>query len=98
MTKVDIDAVLAATLEDRRLSRGERHAIKELILDWNPRPERLAFYRHRAFALAKEAMDGHENIQIVEWLEDVVKAFQELEGKREVRRCVHIHRWWSLRT
>lgn len=67
----EIDGILAATLEDERVSRGEKHALRELLLDGALNDEQLAFVRHRAFALAKERLSkGH---QVLEWLEDVVK-------------------------
>ena len=74
MDPKEIDHVLSTTLEDRRLSRGESHAIKALIRDERPDDQRLAFYRHRAFELAKAKLIGRDDILVVEWLEDVVKA------------------------
>lgn len=67
----EIDGILAATLEDERVSRGEKHALKELLLDGALDDEQLAFVRHRAFALAKERVGKGQ--QVLEWLEDVVK-------------------------
>lgn len=67
----EIDGILAATLEDERVSRGEKHALKELLLDGALNDEQLAFVRHRAFALAKERVGRGQ--QVLEWLEDVVK-------------------------
>ena len=81
MDHKEIDGVLAATLDDHRLSRGERHALKELIDDANPSPQRLAFYRHRAFALAHEAMSGRDNQQVLQWLENVVKVLHPVDDK-----------------
>ena len=74
MDNKEFDGVLEATLEDRRLSRGERHALRELVAEANPTSQRLAFFRHRAFAIAKETMSGRENQLVLEWLEDVIKA------------------------
>jgi len=69
----EVDGVLAATLEDHRLSRGEKHAIEELLSADDITPERLAFIRHRAFALAREQMPTHVARQVLEWLEGVNK-------------------------
>ncbi len=77
MDSKEIDGILASTLEDQRLSRGERHALRELLVDDQPDSQRLAFYRHRAFALAKEAISGRENHMVLEWLEEVVKALHQ---------------------
>ncbi|MEC7518847.1 MAG: phospholipase D-like domain-containing protein [Myxococcota bacterium] len=79
MKPEEIDGILAATLEDERVSRGERHALKELILDEGLTDEQLAFVRHRAFALAKERLTSGR--QVLEWLEDVVKILTPREEK-----------------
>ncbi|MEM1413552.1 MAG: phospholipase D-like domain-containing protein [Myxococcota bacterium] len=76
MDRDAIDGALAATLEDRRLSRGERHALRELFVELSPSQEQLDFVRHRAFALARDAIEGKGNREVLEWLEDVVKAIQ----------------------
>jgi len=69
----EVDGILAATLEDHRLSRGEKHAIEELLSADDVTPERLAYIRHRAFALAREQMPTHVAAQVLEWLEGVNK-------------------------
>jgi len=68
-----IDDMLAATLEDHRLSRGERHALSEVLREQGLDTEGFAFWRHRAFALAREEVSGHEDRKVMEWLEGVVK-------------------------
>lgn len=85
----EVDGVLAATLEDDRLSRGEKHALKELLRSDDIRAEELAFVRHRAFALAKEKLPTHESRQVLEWLEDVVKVLQPKVTTRESQAEVH---------
>ena len=72
----EMDGVLAATLEDNRLSRGEKHALRELLADADIGPENLAYLQHRAFALAKEKMPGEDARQVLDWLEGVVKALR----------------------
>jgi len=72
----EVDRILHATLADRKLSRTERRALKEILEELDPDPNQLAFLRHRAFAVGREAIknaaDGRE---VVEWLEDIVKLF-----------------------
>ena len=70
----EVDGILAATLEDDRLSRGEKHAIAELLSSDEIPSDELAFFRHRAFALAKEKLPTHQSRQVLDWLEGVVKA------------------------
>ncbi len=73
MKPQEVDGVLAATLEDHRLSRGEKHALEELLASDEIRPEDLAFCRHRAFALAREKMPNELSRQVLDWLEAVNK-------------------------
>jgi cardiolipin hydrolase len=67
----ELDRLLRETMSDHRLTRSERRSIKTQI---GPDAD-LAFARHRAFALAREAMqDPDARGWVVEWLEDAVKA------------------------
>ena len=61
-----IDRLLAPTLADRRLSRGERQALAPSLATLGP--EAVA----RAFALAKETLSTPDDRAAVEWLEEVV--------------------------
>ena len=65
--------MLKETLEDHRLTRGERTALRAVFDGANADPQRQAFMRHRAFALAREAVQGYEDQRVLEWVEDVVK-------------------------
>lgn len=73
MDKRAIDEMLAATLEDHKLSRGERHALKEVVQEQGLDHEGYAFWRNRAFSVAREMLAGEENFAILAWLEDVVR-------------------------
>ncbi len=71
------ESILRQTLDDRRLSRAERRAVREVIADWVPSDDTLAHCRSQAFDLARaalaEAPTTIERGKIVDWLEDVVK-------------------------
>ena len=73
MTEPDFDKVLLTTLEDRRLSDGERRLLRQLLQESEQDEQRLAFYRHRAFELAKAQLLSPDAIRILDWLEDVLK-------------------------
>lgn len=81
----EVDGVLAATLEDEHLSRGEKSAIRQLLESDDIRTEQLAFIRHRAFALARERMANESSRRVIDWLEGVVKLLQPPEPKATVR-------------
>lgn len=69
----DIDPLLAKTLSDRRLSGSERQALRQVLDDLQADAPALAFFRHRAFELARaETTDP----QVLDWLEDVLKLLQ----------------------
>lgn len=76
MDRDEIDRVLGQTLEDRFLSRGEKRALREVLRDLGVDERDTAFWRHRAFALAREQLVDARHKQIVEWLEDVVKVLE----------------------
>ena len=68
---MDIDDILHKTLDDQRLSRGERKAVKALLADVDATTRNL--FRHRAFELARAEL-GAEASPVLEWLEDVIAA------------------------
>jgi phosphatidylserine/phosphatidylglycerophosphate/cardiolipin synthase-like enzyme len=76
MKPQQIRDMLAATLEDRRLSRGERSAVKRILEDLKPGDGQLANYRSIAFDLAREAVDATNASMVLGWLEEVMKALQ----------------------
>ena len=57
ISKEEIEAVLRESLEDRRLSREERHDLKALLGDAPLGDEERAFLRNRVFAVANEVAD-----------------------------------------
>jgi phosphatidylserine/phosphatidylglycerophosphate/cardiolipin synthase-like enzyme len=75
MNDAEMDAVLAETLEDRRLSRSERKALRKLVRDQGLSNRDLERFRRRAFAAADQAAKGGRPTgDILEWLEDTLRA------------------------
>ena len=66
------DDILARTLDDLRLSRGEKTALRQVLADDLPSAEELAFCRNRAFAHAKTVIAEGQARETLDWLEDVV--------------------------
>lgn len=75
-----VDAMLLATLEDHKLSRGEKHALSEVVADQRLDHDGLAFWRHRAFDLARQELETEDDKQVIDWLEGVVKLLGADEG------------------
>ena len=74
MSPPDFDAVLLATLADRRLSGGERAALLAVLADSNPDDNRRAALRHRVFELASQELITEDGRMVLGWVEDVIKA------------------------
>jgi phosphatidylserine/phosphatidylglycerophosphate/cardiolipin synthase-like enzyme len=70
---MDIDEILQQTLEDRRLSRGESQALREVLKEHAGDRRKIADVRTRAFRLARKRIRGKENDEVVDWLEEVVR-------------------------
>ena len=68
-----IDDVLARTLDDVRLSRGERKRIEAHFDQIAADPDDLALWRSRAFALARSAMAEGSAAEVLDWLEGIEK-------------------------
>jgi phosphatidylserine/phosphatidylglycerophosphate/cardiolipin synthase-like enzyme len=83
MDRQVIDDMLAATLDDYVLSRGEKHALSEVVRDQGLDQEGYAFWRHRAFALAREKVSGPRRVQVLDWLEGVVKLLHPIGAGSE---------------
>jgi len=77
MKPQQIRDMLAQTLEDRRLSRGERSALNQVFEQLEPNQRELANYRSMAFDLARDAIDATNGPRVIEWLEDAVKLLHQ---------------------
>lgn len=76
MADESIDAWLASTLEDRRLSRGERQTLRAVVADAKSPLEREAI-RSKAFAVARAALANPTDSAVFDWLEEVIKATKD---------------------
>jgi cardiolipin hydrolase len=79
MQKEQIDDLLKSTLDDFRVSRGEKRILEGIVREHGDSEQQLGFLRHRAFAVARESIVGSEGIPAMEWLEDAIKVFQSRE-------------------
>jgi mitochondrial cardiolipin hydrolase len=62
--------ILARTLDDGRISRSEKKALRQVVADLSA--EDLAAFRRAAFDLARDAAPDAGAGRLIEWLEDVV--------------------------
>jgi phosphatidylserine/phosphatidylglycerophosphate/cardiolipin synthase-like enzyme len=74
------DKMLAQTLEDNRLSKTERQALKERLRDAALDDRVRAVLRSRVFEIARQKLDDVRTIPIVDWLEEVSKLLLPFSG------------------
>lgn len=67
----DFEEILARTLDDCHLSRGEAQAVRAIVAEGDP--DQLPLLRSRAFAAARGAADERHPGQVIDWLEAMVK-------------------------
>ena len=88
MTPKEVEELLVKTIEDRRVSRAERMALKKVLHEEQPDENWLAAVRARAFNLATEALRDPRDRQVIEWLLQVVKTIQPDTAKQPMARAV----------
>jgi phosphatidylserine/phosphatidylglycerophosphate/cardiolipin synthase-like enzyme len=72
------DRILRRTLEDHRVSRGEKRVLNSILDEIGADQHQLAFLRHRAFEIARQEAAGAQGV--IGWLEDIVKILQPPEA------------------
>jgi cardiolipin hydrolase len=81
ISKEELEAALRESLEDRRLSRDERHDLKALLGDAPLGDEERAFLRNRVFAVAKEVADETSGLALLDWTQDVIKSLESKHAR-----------------
>lgn len=71
-----LDRILQHTLNDYRVSRGEKRVLSSILDDIGADEQQLAYFRHRAFEIARQEVTGPEAHAVIGWLEDIVKVLQ----------------------
>jgi mitochondrial cardiolipin hydrolase len=76
MENQSLSDFLNETLDDSRLSRGERRILHELLEEGHPSRRDQELILHEAFSLARHRIPDARDKRILEWLEDVVKTLR----------------------
>ena len=87
----EIDEILLRTLDDQRLSRSERQVLTALLAEQRDTPDLLAYFRHRAFEMARRQLPGSTPDKILTWLEEVNKALAQAQGPDEAPSLAEAH-------
>jgi cardiolipin hydrolase len=80
MQRDEIDEILLSTWDDKRLSRGEKKVLTSLLAEHKDDSELLSYFRHRAFEIARRQTKDSHGADIVNWLEEVMKALAAAEA------------------
>jgi len=94
----EVKALFKSTLEDWQLSRSERGDIRDLLDIIKGNEQKRALFRSMAFAEAREALgraDAGQRFQVVDWLEDTVKALHPAENLPAAAKPVAASAWFS---
>jgi phosphatidylserine/phosphatidylglycerophosphate/cardiolipin synthase-like enzyme len=71
-----LERILRHTLDDYRVSRGEKRVLQSVLGEMGVDEHQLAFLRHRVFEIAREEVTGPEAHAVLAWLEDIIKVLQ----------------------
>ncbi|MCP4658869.1 MAG: hypothetical protein GY856_25945 [bacterium] len=81
MKRKELERILAQTLEDGRLSRGERQALTAIFAELDPAPNERLGYLAPAFHVASEAMTDPRDQHVLEWLEALVRTIFRTDSR-----------------
>ena len=87
----EMEEILLKTLQDGRLSRSERQVLTDLFAEHRGDPDKLVFFRHRAFAIARDRLDRRQQRLVLDWLEQVVKALAKASEPDTAPRLAEAH-------
>jgi phosphatidylserine/phosphatidylglycerophosphate/cardiolipin synthase-like enzyme len=77
VTDKSLSEILQQTLDDRRLSRNERRALRDTLKDFiRDKPSQLKCHQ-TAFHLARNTIDQVNSSAVLEWLEDVSQVIRQ---------------------
>jgi len=83
MNPQQVRQMLLQTLEDRRMTRGERKGLDRIIEHLNPDVHELALYRSVAFDLARESHSDPQPAETLDWLEEVIRLLEATRNEGE---------------
>ncbi|MDP7010490.1 MAG: phospholipase D-like domain-containing protein [Verrucomicrobiota bacterium] len=94
----EVKALFKTTLEDFQLSRNERGEIRDLLDVVKDNEQKRALFRSMAFDEAREALgkaDAGKRFQVIDWLENTVKALYPAENLPGAAKGAAASAWFS---
>ncbi|MCY1015476.1 phospholipase D-like domain-containing protein [Pyxidicoccus sp. MSG2] len=89
MNPVEVDAILASIIDDRRLTPTERQALQAVLEERRAGEALLAVFRTRAFALARASVKEPRSREVISWLEEMVDALHAPRNVESSRMEAH---------
>lgn len=83
MSGDQIRTILRKTMEDSRVSRGEKRVLESTLRELGAGDHELALIRSQAFDLARSELLSPEAKAVLDWLEDVNKVLQRQRANGE---------------
>ncbi len=88
MNSAEIRDLLRQTLADQRVSRGERHALREVLEEAGLDAFKRSLVRNEAFDLAAEDVTDPGVKTVLKWLKDIINVVEaRSERRRSVAEC-----------
>ncbi|MEC9092820.1 MAG: phospholipase D-like domain-containing protein [Planctomycetota bacterium] len=85
MDREELVKAFKSTLEDFRVSRGEKDSLKKLLAESISSENERLVLRSEAFAIAKSELISPQSKEIMDWLEDVVKLLMVPQHKQKIQ-------------
>lgn len=80
MDRAELERFLLESLDDVRLSRGEKKVLGQLLHEFQPDLHDQQYLLHKAFELANDTMRDPRDGEVLNWLKDVVNTIRPVAG------------------
>ena len=87
MDLAELETYLQQTLEDGRLSRSERRALREIFLEVDLSGEQKSAYMNRIFRVGRDAMSRLPDREVLAWLLELSKTLVHAQTRSTGQRC-----------
>jgi phosphatidylserine/phosphatidylglycerophosphate/cardiolipin synthase-like enzyme len=80
MNPADVEQFLARSLADRKLTKGEKHALADWLARNAKTDQQRGVIRHVTFEIARKAVADPDSAHLIDWLEDVLKVVAPVQA------------------
>lgn len=72
-----LEKILRKSLDDRKLSRGERKVLQATLEELQPDEQQTGWIRSLVFDIARNELISPHEVTVLDWIEDVVKVISQ---------------------